>query len=78
MHGISCRTIPAIIFLLAFFATSTAVSAQENFYAGKTIRLVVGTASGGGYDNAARPMRIGGIVVAVLAIAGLAFWYLVA
>jgi tripartite-type tricarboxylate transporter receptor subunit TctC len=29
-------------------------SAQENFYAGKTIRIIVGTGSGGGYDGAAR------------------------
>jgi tripartite-type tricarboxylate transporter receptor subunit TctC len=28
--------------------------AQENFYAGKTIRIIVGTGSGGGYDGAAR------------------------
>ena len=29
-------------------------SAQENFFAGKTIRIIVGTGSGGGYDGAAR------------------------
>jgi tripartite-type tricarboxylate transporter receptor subunit TctC len=28
--------------------------AQENFFAGKTIRIIVGTGSGGGYDGAAR------------------------
>jgi tripartite-type tricarboxylate transporter receptor subunit TctC len=31
-------------------AVSCAVHAQENFYQGKTIRVIVGTAPGGGYD----------------------------
>jgi tripartite-type tricarboxylate transporter receptor subunit TctC len=30
------------------------VAAQDSYYAGKTIRIVVGTPPGGGYDNAAR------------------------
>jgi tripartite-type tricarboxylate transporter receptor subunit TctC len=30
------------------------VKAQENFFAGKTIRIVVGSSSGGGYDYWAR------------------------
>ena len=37
----------------ALFPASRAL-AQENFYAGKTIRIIVGTGSGGGYDGAAR------------------------
>ena len=42
---------------LAGIALLTAVQtapAQDNFYAGKTIRIIVGTGSGGGYDGAAR------------------------
>src|SRR3970040_758801 len=41
---------------LYFFNPSTVTSlyAQEPFYKGKTIRIVVGLSAGGGYDRAAR------------------------
>jgi tripartite-type tricarboxylate transporter receptor subunit TctC len=39
-----------------FLAVMQPASAQENFYAGKQIRIIVGTGSGGGYDGAARLM----------------------
>src|SRR5258706_13256724 len=35
-------------------AETQTASAQENYFAGKTIRIIVGTGSGGGYDGAAR------------------------
>lgn len=35
-------------------STVTSASAQEPFYKGKTIRIVVGLSAGGGYDRAAR------------------------
>ena len=38
-----------LAFLIAL-ASNAVVRAQENFYQGKTIRLIVGTAPGGGYD----------------------------
>jgi tripartite-type tricarboxylate transporter receptor subunit TctC len=50
------RRLPAAA-CLALAGASFAVMpapAQENFYAGKTIRIIVGTGSGGGYDGAAR------------------------
>lgn len=34
--------------------TVTSISAQEPFYKGKTIRIIVGLSAGGGYDRAAR------------------------
>ncbi|MBI2538337.1 MAG: hypothetical protein HYW04_00855 [Deltaproteobacteria bacterium] len=39
-----------LVALLLFFSLSPAVRAQDNFYQGKTIRIVVGSAPGGGYD----------------------------
>ena len=39
-----------ILALLIALASNAVVRAQENFYQGKTIRLIVGTAPGGGYD----------------------------
>jgi tripartite-type tricarboxylate transporter receptor subunit TctC len=40
--------------LFGFVAGATSVGAQESFYKGKTIRLIVGLAPGGGYDLYAR------------------------
>ena len=40
----------SLVALLLFFSLSPAVRAQDNFYQGKTIRIVVGSAPGGGYD----------------------------
>jgi tripartite-type tricarboxylate transporter receptor subunit TctC len=48
-----------ISFLISFllFATvDTAVLAQTNFYEGKTVRVIVGLAAGGGYDLYARTL----------------------
>jgi len=39
-----------LVALLLFFSLSPAVRAQDNFYQGKTIKIVVGSAPGGGYD----------------------------
>jgi tripartite-type tricarboxylate transporter receptor subunit TctC len=44
----------ASIASIGLLTALTAASAQQNFYAGKTIRIIVGTGSGGGYDGAAR------------------------
>ncbi|HXF76202.1 MAG TPA: hypothetical protein VNN13_08930, partial [Methylomirabilota bacterium] len=50
----------SLVWLLAFFAVllpsraASAASADENFYRGKTIRVVVGFAAGGGFDAYAR------------------------
>lgn len=40
------------VLLLLFFAAST--SAQDSFYKGKTVRIIVGAAAGGGYDTYSR------------------------
>ncbi len=39
-----------ILALLIALASSSVIHAQENFYQGKTIRIIVGSAPGGGYD----------------------------
>jgi tripartite-type tricarboxylate transporter receptor subunit TctC len=41
------KIIPA---LLVALASGSAIQAQENFYQGKAIRIIVGSAAGGGYD----------------------------
>lgn len=41
-------------FVIVLFAWSARVQAQANFYQGKTIRLVIGSSTGGGYDLWAR------------------------
>ncbi len=47
-----------LMFLLAslalFCATSTPVDAQDSFYKGKTVRIIVGASAGGGYDTYSR------------------------
>ena len=35
-------------------ALSSAQAAQDNFYQGKTVRIIVGAAAGGGYDTYSR------------------------
>jgi tripartite-type tricarboxylate transporter receptor subunit TctC len=45
-----------IILFLALIAERTAALAQANFYEGKTVRIVVGLAAGGGYDLYARTL----------------------
>ena len=44
----------SVMVAAVFFATDARVFAQVNFYEGKTIRLIVGLAAGGGYDVYAR------------------------
>jgi tripartite-type tricarboxylate transporter receptor subunit TctC len=40
--------------LLLFLSVGSGVDAQDNFYQGKTIRIVIGSSTGGGYDLWAR------------------------
>src|SRR5687767_4625187 len=42
------------LFVILFFASSVRVQAQANFYQGKTVRVVIGSSAGGGYDLWAR------------------------
>jgi tripartite-type tricarboxylate transporter receptor subunit TctC len=39
---------------LAIVLGATSASAQDNFYSGKTVRIIVGAAAGGGYDTYSR------------------------
>ena len=45
-----------IVFFLALIAERTPALAQANFYEGKTVRVIVGLAAGGGYDLYARTL----------------------
>ena len=45
--------LPGAVLLLALFQSSAAY-AQEQFFKGKQVRIIVGLSSGGGYDRAAR------------------------
>jgi tripartite-type tricarboxylate transporter receptor subunit TctC len=40
--------------ILALFITSATVQAQDAFYRGKTVRIIVGASAGGGYDTYSR------------------------
>ena len=42
-------SVTMLVFYFLFFA-ATIADAQEPFYAGKTVRLVVGFSAGGGFD----------------------------
>ena len=48
------RRISLIVLGLVFAAANTSALAQSNFYEGKTVRIIVGLAPGGGYDLYAR------------------------
>jgi tripartite-type tricarboxylate transporter receptor subunit TctC len=48
------KTILAVATLLVGLSQTGAVNAQEQFFKGKQIRIIVGLSSGGGYDRAAR------------------------
>ena len=50
------RALAALCLLLLTVAFIRSVAAQADFYSGKTVRIVVGLSSGGGYDRAARMM----------------------
>ena len=43
-----------LLFLSLLLALANLVGAQENFYKGKTIRMIVGTSAGGGFDTYTR------------------------
>ena len=47
-------SLPAVLALVGFTTWAVPAHAQESFYKGKTIRLIVGLAPGGGYDLYAR------------------------
>jgi tripartite-type tricarboxylate transporter receptor subunit TctC len=47
-------SLPAVLAFLGFMTWLVPADAQESFYKGKTIRLIVGLAPGGGYDLYAR------------------------
>jgi tripartite-type tricarboxylate transporter receptor subunit TctC len=46
----------SVLYLVVFVSTSPAVFAQESFYKGKTIRIVVGFSAGGGFDTYSRTL----------------------
>ena len=45
-----------MIVILAVLLTHGPASAQESFFKGKTVRIVVGFAAGGGFDTYSRAM----------------------
>jgi tripartite-type tricarboxylate transporter receptor subunit TctC len=53
MHKIEMRILALVILSLQLHLPVMVV-AQENFYAGKTIRVIVGTSAGGGFDTYTR------------------------
>jgi tripartite-type tricarboxylate transporter receptor subunit TctC len=52
----TARALTAFSLLLSFILVNTAAttSAQDSFYKGKTVRIIVGAAAGGGYDTYSR------------------------
>ena len=50
------RPIGPILLALALFAGNVSAAEPANFYQGKTVRIVVGLAAGGGYDLYARTL----------------------
>src|SRR5206468_10092578 len=54
MYPISRRWLLMLGFVFICAAPSALAFAQDNFYRGKTIRLVVGLAPGGGFDTYSR------------------------
>jgi len=50
------RALAALCLLLLTVAFVRSVAAQTDFYSGRTIRIIVGLSTGGGYDRAARMM----------------------
>ena len=49
------RYLIAVLSILPF--TVSATQAQDSFYKGKTVRIIVGAAAGGGYDTYSRTDR---------------------
>ena len=54
MFRIACRSSFALIISVFFSLQAESALSQENFYKGKTIRLIVGLAPGGGFDAYSR------------------------
>ena len=51
-------TIALLFFLLVVSGENTELRAQASFYQGKSVRVVVGSSTGGGYDLWARLMAL--------------------
>ncbi|MGE5852497.1 MAG: hypothetical protein ACM35E_05085, partial [Deltaproteobacteria bacterium] len=51
MTRLLCQLLSTAVFLLASLSS---VLAQDGYYKGKTIRIIVGAAAGGGYDTYSR------------------------
>ena len=49
MKGYSLKMVAPVL-MLALSASTNEVPAQDNFYQGKTVRIIVGTIPGGGFD----------------------------
>lgn len=54
MAGKLARALSAAVLLLCFSSWGSALFAQDDFYKGKTIRIIVGAAPGGGFDTYSR------------------------
>ncbi len=52
------KTASFLLFVSLFFGWSIDLNAQGNFFQGKTIKVVVGSSTGGGYDQWARLMGL--------------------
>ena len=52
MTGVLTRLVAAVSLVLLLFATPA--KAQDSFYKGKTVRIIVGASAGGGYDTYSR------------------------
>src|SRR6185436_15866618 len=50
------KQITLMSLFLAFIASSAAAQTAENLYKGKTIRMIVGTSAGGGFDTYTRTL----------------------
>src|SRR3954453_14864358 len=54
LKSFPCLTAAAFVAAAGLFTVMPSASAQENYFAGKTLRIIVGTGWGGGYEGAAR------------------------
>src|SRR4030095_13384088 len=52
MTGVLTRLVAAVSLVLLLFAPPA--KAQDSFYKGKTVRIIVGASAGGGYDTYSR------------------------
>ena len=56
LHGLKSQSLVLSIYVLIASVFAAPVAAQEQFYKGKTIRIVVGFSAGGGFDTYARAL----------------------